>query len=303
MNEDLAVLNKQAIAAAQRYMGHFAPLTVFFSAAVVLLYIVNLILTVTGVLPLWIGAVLFAVLTYMSYTPVHEAAHDNIHGKRAELRWVNDLCGFACAQLIMIPYSTHTVEHFTHHRYTNQPDKDPDYVVKDMGEGVLPFLTVAARFLWTQVTFLFHGYWASASLKEKAIFWGELGGALAWRVALLAVMPFGMWLTLIVGSYAVGVLFTMYWFAYRPHHPYEDPTRYRNTNSLIAPDWLKLVEWFWLGQNLHSIHHAFPRVPFYKYHALFREIEPIMRAHGNPVLGMFDRQPVPEQYSTKGVAY
>ena len=91
----------------------------------------------------------------------------------------------------------------------------------------------------------------------------------------------------------LGGFFTAYWFAYRPHIPYQDPTRYRNTNSLIMPAWMKPVEWFWLGQNLHSIHHLFPRVPFYRYHALHREIEPVMRAHGTPIVGIFSRQPEP----------
>ena len=58
------------------------------------------------------------------------------------------------------------------------------------------------------------------------------------------------------------------------------------------PRWMKPFEWFWLGQNLHSIHHLFPRVPFYRYHALHREIEPIMRAHGTPIVGIFSRRPV-----------
>jgi beta-carotene hydroxylase len=58
------------------------------------------------------------------------------------------------------------------------------------------------------------------------------------------------------------------------------------------PAWMKPLEWFWLGQNLHSIHHAFPRVSFYRYHALFREIEPNMRALGGPVIGIFSRKDV-----------
>lgn len=68
-------------------------------------------------------------------------------------------------------------------------------------------------------------------------------------------------------------VFTAYWFAYRPHLPYAEPARYRNTNSLIMPAWMKPLEWFWLGQNLHSVHHLFPRVPFDRYHALHRRIE------------------------------
>ncbi|WP_255376211.1 fatty acid desaturase [Oleiphilus sp. HI0066] len=48
----------------------------------------------------------------------------------------------------------------------------------------------------------------------------------------------------------------------------------------------------WVGQNLHAIHHLFPRVPFYKYHALYRDIQPILRKQGTPILGVFSRKPV-----------
>ena len=64
----------------------------------------------------------------------------------------------------------------------------------------------------------------------------------------------------------------------------------KSASSLLMPVWMKPLEWFWLGQNLHSIHHLFPRVPFYRYHALHRRIEPIMRAHGTPILGVFSRR-------------
>lgn len=260
-----------------------------------LLYVGNLALFASGILPGWVAALLLGALTYMSYTPVHEAAHGNIHGNHAGLKWVNDLCGHVSAQLILVPYSTHTVEHFTHHRFTNHPDKDPDAVLKGMTDSPLAFVVAVARFVWTQITYLFEGHWANASAGEKTIYWAEIGTALSWRVILLTQLPLPGGLLVVVGGYLIGAVFTTYWFAYRPHHPHAETARYQNTNSLIMPRWMKPLEWFWLGQNLHSIHHAFPRVPFYKYHALFRDIEPIMRAHGAPVMGIFDRQPVPQR--------
>src|SRR3546814_5598819 len=86
---------------------------------------------------------------------MHWGAHGNIHGGNERLKWVNNLCGYLVAPLITVPFSTHTVEHFTHHRYTNQPDKDPDYVVSNMRHGLLSFIASGFRFLWIQNTFLF----------------------------------------------------------------------------------------------------------------------------------------------------
>jgi beta-carotene hydroxylase len=195
--------------------------------------------------------------------------------------------------VIGVPFSTHKVEHFTHHRYTNQPDKDPDYVVSGMRHGFVAFIHHGVQFLWGQNTFLFREYWATAELREKLIYWAEVLFSLGWRVAFVLMVARESDLTLIVVGYFIGAFFTAYWFAYRPHHPYEDATRYRNTNSLIMPMWMKPMEWFWLGQNLHSIHHLFPRVPFYRYHAVHRRIEAALRAHGTPVIGIFSRREVP----------
>lgn len=275
MEQELTVLNKQAIASAKAYMGQVAWGTVALSAAVLVSYSASFWLTANGSMPLWLAFVLIAAMGYMSYTPVHEAAHGNINGDRADLKWLNDLCGYLCAQLVMIPYSTHKVEHFTHHRFTNQPDKDPDFIISGMSDGVLGAAQAIVRFLWMQITFLFRDHWARAPLHEKLIYCSEIAVALSWRIALLALLPSPTGITLVVGAYLVAVVFTSYWFAYRPHHPYQETARYRNTSSLIMPRWMKPLEWFWLGQNLHSIHHAFPRVPFYRYHALFREIEPV----------------------------
>lgn len=293
MPQDLSALNKEAIATAREYTGDLAWPTVLLVAFVLAAFAANLALFIAGVLPLWAAMPIYAALTYMSYTPLHEAAHGNIHGRDDGRKWLNDLCGYLVAPIISVPFSTHTVEHFTHHRYTNQPDKDPDFVVSGMRHGFIAFLVHAVQFLWMQNTFLFRDYWATASRRERAIYWTEIAVAIGWRVAVLALAPRASVVALLLLGYVGGAFFTAYWFAYRPHLPYEEPARYRNTNSLIMPAWMKPVEWFWLGQNLHSIHHLFPRVPFYRYHALHRRIEPILRAHGTPVIGLLSRRAIP----------
>lgn len=292
MSEQLSALNRQAISAAKHHMGHFAWPTVLFTAATLVVFVGNLALFAIGVMPLWAAIVVYAVATYFSYTPLHEAAHGNIHGHHAGLKWVNDLCGYLVAPLIMVPYSTHTVEHFTHHRFTNQPDKDPDYVVSTMGDGLFALIRTGLHFLWVQNSFLFRGHWSGLSRREQAIYVAETTVAIGWRLGfLLLVTRAGAGWLLLLG-YLAGAFFTAYWFAYRPHAPYQEPARWRNTNSLIMPRWMRPFEWFWLGQNLHSIHHLFPRVPFYRYHVLHRQIEPILRAHGTPMVGVFSRAPV-----------
>lgn len=295
MPQDLTALNKQAIAAAKNYMGAVAWPTVVLTLVVITGFGVNLGLFASGLLPAWAALFVLAALTYMSYTPLHEAAHGNIHGNHERLKWLNDLCGYLVAPLIAVPYASHRHEHFTHHRYTNQPDKDPDFVVSGIRRGPLSAFITVLRFLWVQNTFFVRHTWSSASVKDRVVYCAEVTVSLGWRVLFLTFVDQPGALAVVLVGYLLGGGFTAYWFAYRPHLPYEESARYRNTSSLIAPRWLKPLEWFWLGQNLHSIHHLFPRVPFYRYHALHRDIEPVMRAHGTPIIGMFSRQPVVPQ--------
>ncbi len=285
--------NREAVVFAKHYMGQLCGPTVALVIVILLAFSTNLALFATGILPAWAATLILGPLTYMAYTPLHEAVHGNIQGRHDNLRWLNDLCGYLMAPLMAIPYASHRLEHLTHHRYTNQPDKDPDYMISGIGNGPVGALATVLKFLWIQNSFFVSTHWRSAPAKERAIYCTEVAVSLGWRVGFLALIdvPGAEWVILL--GYLMGGSFTAYWFAYRPHIPYEDSSRYRNTNSLIMPAWMKPVGWFWLGQNLHSIHHLFPRVPFYHYHALHDDIEPILRAQGTPILGIFSRRPIP----------
>lgn len=293
MGENLNALNAVAIRAAKQHMHSVAWPTVLLTLCIVGGFSTNLTLFVSGQTPLWAAILVYAVLTYMAYTPLHEAVHGNIHGDHQKLKWLNDLCGYLVAPVMLVPFSSHKIEHMTHHRYTNQPDKDPDYVVSGMRHGFLSLIICGLKELWVQNTFLFRKHWSFISVKERAVYCLEQAFSIGWRIAFVAVVTREGGLALLTVGYLLGAFFVVYWFAYRPHLPYKETARYRNTATMIMPRWMRPLEWFWLGQNLHSIHHLFPRVPFYRYHALYREIEPAMRAHGAPVIGMFNRRPVP----------
>lgn len=292
MEKNHSTANRRAIVVAKRYMGEFAWPTVLLTMLVVGSFIANLALFIAGVVPWWLATLVYAALTYMAYTPLHEATHANIHGDHASLKWLNDACGFVVAPIIMIPYASHTVEHFTHHRYTNQQGKDPDYMLHKMGDGLWAFLVTGLQFFWLQNRFLYATGWQKVSGRERLIYLSEIAFSVSWRIALVAWVATPAIVALLIVGYFLGGFFTAYWFAYRPHLPYRDAERYRNTCSMIMPRWMKPFEWFWLGQNLHSIHHLFPRVPFYRYHAVHREIEPILRAEQTPIIGIFSREPV-----------
>ena len=78
----------------------------------------------------------------------------------------------------------------------------------------------------------------------------------------------------------------IYFFAYLTHKPHEVHERYRDTNVF----WVKgkimepIVNWLYLFQNFHLIHHLFPRVPFYNYPKAFRSLKPVLDQRAGPHL-------------------
>jgi len=64
-------------------------------------------------------------------------------------------------------------------------------------------------------------------------------------------------------------------FAWIVHSPFNESTRFKDTATILLPPVIhKPVTMLWLWQNYHSIHHLFPRVPFFRYAELFDEICP-----------------------------
>ena len=99
----------------------------------------------------------------------------------------------------------------------------------------------------------------------------------------------GYWLealALFLFAWLIGAIILIYLFAYVVHRPHEKVGRYVDTATILPPQSLllqKVFNWLWMYQNYHSIHHLFPRVPFYKYPELYLEIEDVMAAKRAPI--------------------
>lgn len=296
MDANLNQLNAEATRAAQRYMGKLAWPTIALGLAVPAGAVATLVLWAGGTLGFVPAVVLLGALTYMSYTPVHEAAHGNISGNHKHLSWLNDVIGTLNSTFILLPYAGHRTEHLIHHRFTNDAERDPDAMLAGSASNPLRFVGTCVRFLIQASSYPFRdGRWPSVPLGTRVRFLGEIAVMAGWRVAFLAMVPLWEGLALFVLSYLFALTFLVYWFAYRPHHPFDETARYRNTANFETPGVLKPLRWFWLGQDIHGMHHLFPRVPFYHYRRLQRDIAPVLAAHQVPHLGLLTHAPLSAQ--------
>jgi beta-carotene hydroxylase len=289
------ILDKQALASARRYMGEVAWLTIFLGLALGASYIATVLLALVGVLSLWSAVPLVAILTYLNYTMLHEAAHGSISGSRKSLHWVNEALGYMAAWVLMIPLTAHRHEHMAHHRHTNDAERDPDFHVGRMGHSILGAARATLQASATQFSFYAENRWSGGASKQDLILCIEVAAALIPRLAVFLAGYWAEGLALFVLAWLVGATVLLYLFAYVVHRPHENEGRYVNTSTILIPGPLQgLLTWLWMFQNYHSIHHLFPRVPFYRYGQVYQEIEEIMAAKGAPVYRLTVRSGRPE---------
>ncbi len=279
-------LDRQAIASARGYMGEAAWPTVILGLGLAGCYFAVVAMALSGSWSLWIAVPLVALITYMSYTVLHESVHGSICGNVSSLRWLNRAMGFLAAWITMIPLTAHRYEHVAHHRYANDPDRDPDYHMANMFQS----WSGPVRAVWqawsSQFTHYLRDRWSDAPPREKVVLCIEVAVAVLPR---LAVILAGFWvegLALFVLGWMMGAFVLMFLFAYIVHRPYDRTGRYVDSATLLPPQvpaLAALCDGLWLFQNYHSIHHLFPRVPFYRYRALYRDIESVLEAKRTPV--------------------
>jgi beta-carotene hydroxylase len=278
------LLDRKAVACASQYMGKVAWPTIILGLALGVSYIATVVMGLSGFASLWLAIPLVAALTYFSYTILHESVHGSITGNDQSLRWLNKALGYMAAWIVMIPFTAHRYEHTAHHRYANRNAKDPDFHIENMRNSMLAPVHVALRAWVSQFSYYVKHRWTDALPRQNLYLCLEVTAALLPRLAL---MLSGYWvegLALFVLAWLMGAMVLLYLFAYVVHRPHEQAGRYVDTSTILIPGLLgKVLTWLWLFQNYHSIHHLFPRVPFYCYARLYDEVEEIMLAKDAPV--------------------
>jgi len=278
------VLDRQALASASRHMGEVAWPTIILGLVLGVSYIATVAMALTGVLSLLPAVPIVALLTYLNYTVLHESVHGSIIGNRQSLRWINKALGYMAAWILMIPLTAHRHEHTAHHRHTNDEAADPDFHIGQMRNSLPAAVRATMQTCISQFSFYSKNRWMKAPPKQNLYLCLEVAAALIPRLAVFAA---GYWveaLALFVLAWLIGATVLLYLFAYVVHRPHEQVGRYVDTSTVLLPGPLhKLVTWLWMFQNYHSVHHLFPRVPFYKYAKLYQEIEDIMVAKGAPI--------------------
>lgn len=202
------------------------------------------------------------------------ALHESIHRTAFASRWPNELVAWICGALLMLPPEYFRGFHFAHHRFTQDPARDPELTQQSPSNVVsylwrasgLPYwhdrLTVTLRHALTgrvAEPFVPPGK-ASLIVREARILWAcylcvvavslyfqRASALIYWVVPAILGQPF---LRLFLMSEHIGCAFSDDMLA---------NTRTTYTNASV-----RLIAW---RMPYHAEHHCFPSVPF---HALFK---------------------------------
>ena len=270
-------LEREAAQISKRHSGMIAFPTIGLALLIFCLYIFVLFMFASGYLGPLISTLLLGILTFASYTPLHEAVHGNVGGINTKCKWLDYVVGLLMSPLISIPFNSHKKEHLAHHAHTNS-DEDPDVHLQNMFESVKDCYRETLRAIKTQNTFVMDNFTRT-----------EIAVTIGWRLLFVLSTGVGSVPVLFFGWFS-GAFLTTFLFSYLPHQPFKDAARWKNTNIQLFS-----VRWFenlMFQQNLHAVHHLFPRVPFYNYRKVFDKLEPTMRKKETPIIDMINRRPI-----------
>ncbi len=216
-----------------------------------------------GQLPLLWAIVFNATASYLSFAMAHEASHRAVSLNPQ----VNDWLGRA-AMLLLEPAPFLTVfrcVHMQHHRFTNDPSKDPDAFAGIGPAWLLPF-----KWMIFDVYYFKYYLKPEVFMKRRRNERIEFYLSVLFGVLVISAFTLAGWLEYYLLLFfiptRISKFFIILIFDFLPHHPHEtlatdDP--FRSTSNRVGLEWLLTPLFFY--QNYHLVHHLYPTVPFYRY--------------------------------------
>ncbi len=229
----------------------------------------------------WWGVPFFVfqgILINQLYAPEHECDHGTVFRTRWLNVWVARFSGF----WILHPSDYHKWSHFTHHRHTQDWDKDPELLGRKPFDGAWPYL-------WRFFGPSFHFHRAKAVLRQAfghapepfltgrqrrlvilAARWHLVGYAAiaSSAVALESWWPVIYWLGPILCTK------WFYWFQGVGEHTglTHRPNTLLNTRTFKTNWFMRWINW---NMTYHTVHHTFPNIPFHALPRLHEEVTAI----------------------------
>jgi len=276
---------KQEIEVANRHRPKVAAPTLFLLAGVYSSLAASCYFALNGQLPMWLAAVINALIIYGTYTVVHEGVHNNIVSAKSRFKWINMAAAFLAAIPLWILIYPHRASHIVHHRKCNT-DADPDIYARG-SFGVVTFWRIPLAILGQFNLANQYRQCREYGLTRSQRYYSMIHFAL-YVAIVLTITGSGYGYELLVLwfiPYFIGYAMMLVFFTWIPHHPHTNTGRYHDTRCSLWIGGNLLTQ----GQNYHLIHHMMPWIPWYRYERVFDEIRPSLEQHGAIIDGFWPR--------------
>lgn len=241
-------------------------------------------LAVTGSLVLWslatwvLPAALLAhgIALVFLFAPLHET----IHRTAFRRRWLNDAVARACGFLLLLPADYFRAFHLQHHRFTQDPARDPELSAPPLANRAawlrhvsgLPYWRERSATTWRHACGKVTEDFVSARLKP-AVVREARAHLLLYGLAAVASVAAGsallLWLWVLPALLGQPFL-RLYLLAEHSGCPAVRDMLANSRTTLTNP----LMQGLCWNMNLHSAHHAYPAVPFHALPAADRLLAP-----------------------------
>jgi fatty acid desaturase len=244
------------------YPKRLATRTIYLFLVAITLYTLASILAYMDIIPLWVAFISNSILSYVLFTPLHEACHENISASIKKYKRLESIIGYISGYTLLAPFSVLKLQHLRHHAATNIKDKDPDYFMSS-SNILVAIIKVPIIYLVA-----YYNIFKQAAYKKKNIFiTSNIMNIIFISSFVVLTMRFGMIYPLMIWAIpalmGLGILSMV--FAWIPHHPHEETDKFLNTR-IIKGSFLNQIMF---GQNYHLIHHLYPKIPYYDYKKAF----------------------------------
>ena len=263
--------------------------TIFLLVAAFVIFGLSTYAYVVGMLGLGWAMFFNMIASYLAFPVAHDATHSAVFSNRKVNDWVGRI-----SMLLLEPgpfFPVFRFIHMQHHRFTNDPVKDPDVY-----SGTGPALLLPFKWLTLDVIY-FKKYLAPDVFKKrpkKERY--EFYFAVFFVVAVIAVMTFAGWLQLYLLLFfiptRISKFFIIIGFDFLPHYPHEAYAKeepYRCTSNRVGQEWL-LTPLF-LYQNYHLVHHLYQAVPFYRNIKIWNSRKQFHEAQNPAIVDTFSLTP------------
>lgn len=198
------------------------------------------------------------------------ALHESIHGTAFASRWLNAAVAWVCGALLLLPPEYFRYFHFAHHRYTQDPERDPELALAPPASVASWAWRVSGLPYWRDRLSVTLRHAVSGRVTESFVPAGKRG-----RIVREARVLWAVYLALAAGSlYFASAAALFYWvlpallgqpflrlFLLAEHAGCAlSPDMLANTRTTHTHAALRLLAW---RMPYHAEHHCCPSVPFH----------------------------------------